>query len=215
MWTDLLTVSFSSNDYVGHAVGPDAPEVRDMAVRVDQQIGELFRLLDETVGMKNVLVVLTADHGVAPTGEMDEKRKIPGGYLLADVEDAARSALVRKFGKADWLIPGAGDTVLYLNDQTVAKSKVSMDEINGTVMQGLLAIPQLHLARVYSRKQLMNGVAGDFISQAAVNGFNPRRSGDFFLIFEPNFIPGTAGTSHFSPYGYDPACTAAVRGTGH
>jgi predicted AlkP superfamily pyrophosphatase or phosphodiesterase len=201
--TDLLTVSFSSNDYVGHAVGPDAPEVRDMALRVDEQIGKLFHVLDETVGMKNVMVVLTADHGVAPTGETDTQRKIPGGYLLADVEDAAQSALARKYGRGEWLVPGAGDTVLYLNKETVGKAKAGMDDINQTVADALLSIPQLHVARVYTRKQLMNGVAGDFIAEALMNGFNERRSGDFFLIFEPNYIPGISGTSHFSPYDYD------------
>lgn len=201
--TDLLTVSFSSNDYVGHAVGPDAPEVRDMAIRGDQQLGKLFKMLDETVGMKNVLVVLTADHGVAPTGDTDEKRKIPGGYLLADVQDAARSALVKKFGKGDWFIQGGGETVLYLDEKTVAKYKAPVAEIDQTVTEALLSVPQLHVVRVYSRRQFMNGVAGDFVATAAMNGFNPRRSGDFFLIFEPNYIPGTKGTSHFSPYGYD------------
>lgn len=198
--TDLLTVSFSSNDYVGHAVGPDAPEVRDMAIRVDAQIGKLFHLLDQTVGMKNVLVVLTADHGVAPTVETDEKRKIPGGHLLAEVEDSIQSALSKKFGKGEWVVPGSD---LYLNNETVARSKASIDDINQTVSEVLLGTPQLHIVRVYSRKQLMNGVAGDFIATAAMNGFYARRSGDFSLIFEPNYIPGTSGTSHFSPYGYD------------
>jgi arylsulfatase A-like enzyme len=201
--TDLLTVSFSSNDYVGHAVGPDAPEVRDMAIRVDEQIGKLFKMLDETVGMKNVLVVLTADHGVAPTAEIDEQRKIPGGHLLADAQDTAQSALARKFGKGDWFIPGGGEAVFYLNEETVAKFKAPISDINQTVSDALLAVRQLHVARVYSRKQLMNGVAGDFIATAAMNGFNPGRSGDFFLIYEPNYIPGTSGTSHFSPYGND------------
>jgi len=201
--TDLLTVSFSSNDYVGHAFGPDSPEVRDMALRVDDQIGKLFKLLDETVGMKNVTVVLTADHGVAPLPATDEKRKIPGGYLLADVEDAAQSALSRKFGKGEWFIPGAGEATLYLKNETVAKMEISVDEINQTVSDTLLSVPQLHVARVYSRKQLLNGVTGDFIATAVANGFNPKRSADIFLIFEPNYLPGTSGTNHFSPYGYD------------
>ena len=201
--TDLITVSFSSNDYVGHAVGPDAPEVRDMAIRVDEQLGKLFKLLDETVGMKNVVVVLTADHGVAPTGETDLQRKIPGGYLLADTEDAAQSSLSRKFGKGNWIISGAGETTFYLNSETVAKSKVSMDEIDGTVTEALLSVPLLHVARVYTRKQLMNGISGDFIAQAVMNGFNQRRSGDFVVVFEPNYLPGISGTTHYSPYGYD------------
>jgi arylsulfatase A-like enzyme len=201
--TDLLTVSFSSNDYVGHAVGPDAPEVRDMALRVDAQIGKLFKLLDETVGMKNVVVVLTADHGVAPTGDIDAQRKIPGGYLLASVEDAAQSALALKFGKANWLMPGAGEAVLYLNAETVAKTKTSIEDINQTLTDALLSNPQLHIARIYTREQLLNGVSGDFIAQAVMNGFSQRRSGDFSLVFEPNYMPGTRGTTHFSPYGYD------------
>jgi predicted AlkP superfamily pyrophosphatase or phosphodiesterase len=207
--TDLITISFSSNDYVGHAVGPDAPEVQDMAKRVDQQIGKLFRLLDNTIGMKNVLVVLTADHGVAPVPSVSAERKIPGGYVLADPEDAVQSALTRKFGKGHWTLGGGGETTIYLDKTTVAKAKyadgrpVSQEDIDQTVVDSLLSIPQLHVARVYTRKQLLNGPSGDFIAQAETNGFFPRRSGDFFLVFEPNFVPGTSGTTHFSAYGYD------------
>lgn len=64
--TDLLSVSFSSNDYVGHAVGPDDPKVKDMAIRTDGLLKKFFALLDQEVGMQNVLLVLTADHGVGP-----------------------------------------------------------------------------------------------------------------------------------------------------
>ncbi len=212
--TDLLTVSFSSNDYVGHAVGPDAPEVKDMAIRVDEQIGKLFRLLDETVGMQNVLVVLTADHGVASTPAMDEKRKLPGGYLLADAEDGVQSALSRKFGKGSWLISGGGEATLYLNKETVAKSKVSLQDVNDTVVDTLLSVPQYHVARVYSRKQLMDGVAGDFVAEAAMDGFNERRSGDFSIIFEPGYMSGTGGTTHFSAYDYDRHVPLLIAGPG-
>jgi predicted AlkP superfamily pyrophosphatase or phosphodiesterase len=203
--TDLLTVSFSSNDYVGHAVGPDAPEVRDMAIRTDRLLGKLFRVLDEKVGLKNVMVVLSADHGVAPLPATDEAQKMPGGYLIADIEDAVQSALTRRFGKQSWLIPGAGDTVLYFDWQALASVKISRDEIYRTAREALLSIPQLHVTRVYTRDQLMDGVAGDFIARAEMNGFYARRSGDLHLVFEPGYIPGTGGTgtSHFSPYAYD------------
>jgi predicted AlkP superfamily pyrophosphatase or phosphodiesterase len=201
--TDLLTVSFSSNDYVGHAVGPDAPEVRDMAIRTDQLLAKLFAVLDKEVGMSNVVVVLSADHGVAPTGKHDEDSKMPGGYLLADLEDAAQSALSKAYGPGKYLIAGAGESSLYFNWPQLAKAKVSASDAYNTVRNAVLAIPQLHVARVYSRDQLMNGVAGDFIAQAAMNGFFPRRSGDLSIVFEPYYIPGISGTSHYSPYGYD------------
>ncbi len=207
--TDLLTVSFSSNDYVGHAVGPDAPEVKDMALRTDQLLAKLFAAIDKQVGMKNVVVVLSADHGVAPTGARDDANKMPGGYLLADLEDAAQSALTRAYGPGKWLIPGAGESTLYINWPALAKKKgadgepLTAADVYQTVTNAALSIPQLHVARVYNRDQLMNGVSGDFIAQAVMNGFYPRRSGDLFFVFEPNYIPGTSGTTHFSPYGYD------------
>ncbi len=205
--TDLLTISFSSNDYVGHAVGPDAPEVKDMSVRTDQLLGKLFQALDKSVGLANVLVVLSADHGVAAVPS--EETKMPGGYLAADIEDAVSSALNRRFGNNEWLVANAGETSLYFNRETIEKvtkaneHAVSEGEIYRTAKDSLLDTPQLHVVRVYSRIQLENGVAGDFVAQAEMNGYFPRRSGDLSLVFEPGYIPGTKGTSHFSPYAYD------------
>ncbi|HMJ62644.1 MAG TPA: alkaline phosphatase family protein, partial [Bryobacteraceae bacterium] len=201
--TDLLTVSFSSNDYVGHRVGPDAPEVRDMAARTDQLLGKLFQAIDQSVGMKNVIVVLSADHGVAAKPERDQPAKMPGGYLFADVEDVVTTALNRKFGKADWLIPGRGETSLYFNRETLGRPGTSEADVYRAAKDAIFAIPQLHVARVYTRDQLENGIAGDFIAKAEANGYYSRRSGDLHLVFEPGYMPGTSGTTHFSPYAYD------------
>ncbi|MBV9081436.1 MAG: alkaline phosphatase family protein, partial [Acidobacteriaceae bacterium] len=98
--TDLLTVSFSSNDYVGHRVGPDAPEVRDMAIRTDRLLGKLFHVIDDKVGLRNTIVVLSADHGVASAPDRARADKMPGGYLDGHVESAVESVLNNKFGEA-------------------------------------------------------------------------------------------------------------------
>lgn len=211
--TDLLTVSFSSNDYVGHRVGPDAPEVEDMAVRTDELLGRLFRLLEQKVGLANVVVALTADHGVAPAPAKDEEvrkaRRMPGGYIHGNPEEVVRSALSERFGKADWLISGGGETTIYLNTKTLAEFKtadgrpVDRQEVLRVARDALLAATALHVARVYTSDQLAAGVAGDFVAQAFNNGFYARRSGDLMLVFDPYFIPGTSGTTHFSPWGYD------------
>jgi predicted AlkP superfamily pyrophosphatase or phosphodiesterase len=211
--TDLLTVSFSSNDYVGHRVGPDAPEVEDMSVRTDALLGRLFRLLDEKVGLANVVIALTADHGVAPAPAKDEQvqkaRRMPGGYLRGSPEDVVRSALVERFGKADWLISGGGETSIYLNTKTLAEFKTAdgrpldRQEVLRVARDALLAKAALHVARVYTSDQLAAGVTGDFVAQAFDNGFYARRCGDLMLVFDPYFIPGSAGTTHFSPWGYD------------
>ena len=80
--TDLLTVSYSSVDYVGHRDGPDSPEIHDMVKRVDKLIGALIDAAEARAGRGSVLVAFTADHGSTPVPEVNQKRKMPGGRLV-------------------------------------------------------------------------------------------------------------------------------------
>jgi len=216
--TDLLTVSFSSNDYVGHAVGPDAPEVRDMSLRTDQQLAKLFHAIDQQVGLKNVIVVLSADHGVAPVP--DPNSKLPGGYLSTDeIGRQIDAALTARFGPADWLLPGGGENV-YFNRSAVQKAKtrdgqpVTLDLVCRIAKEALLLNPALHIARVYTREQLDSGVTGDFIARAEMFGYNPKRSGDLAIVLQPGYVPGRSGTTHFSPYAYDTHVPVLFMGPG-
>ena len=169
--TDLLTVSFSSNDYVGHRVGPDAPEVKDMSIRTDQLLAKLFQLIAQKVGLENVVIVLTADHGVAPVPSADEetrkKRHMPGEYIYVDAEDIVSAALTKRFGEAEWLVPGVSEVSLCLNRKTLDEFKtpdgrgLDRHEVYRVAREALLSVPQLHLARVYSFDQLEVGVTGD------------------------------------------------------
>ena len=70
---DLLGISFSANDRAGHAYGPDSHEVMDITVRLDRTLARLFGFLDRTVGLSRVVIVLTADHGVAPLPEVFQR----------------------------------------------------------------------------------------------------------------------------------------------
>jgi predicted AlkP superfamily pyrophosphatase or phosphodiesterase len=220
--TDLLTVSFSSNDYVGHAVGPNAPEVRDMAIRTDRLLGKLFGLIEHNVGMKNTVVVLSADHGVAATPKHDEETRMPGGYVHGNPEEVVQRALAKTFAvDAPWLIPGGGETVLYLNWDTALKARkessgepIEEDDLYRVATSALLASPDLHVARVYTRAQLENGEYGDFIAEALMNGFNSKRSGDIEIVFESGYIPGSSGTTHFSPWAYDRHVPIVLMGPG-
>lgn len=216
--TDLLTVSFSSNDYIGHAVGPDAPEVRDMALRTDQLLSRLFQAIDRQIGLKNVVIVLSADHGVAPIP--DSTGKLPGGYIKSDdIIRQIEAALTSHYGAADWLLPGGGEGV-YFNYGAIQKMKtrdgqpITLDSVCRTAKQALLLNPALHIARVYTRDQLDNGLAGDFVSRAETNGFNAKRSGDLEIVFEPGYLPGSSGTTHFSPYAYDTHVPVLFMGPG-
>jgi predicted AlkP superfamily pyrophosphatase or phosphodiesterase len=81
--------------------------------------------------------------------------------------------------------------------------------------QALLANADLHAVRVYDRDQLTNGIAGDFIARAFVNGFFPREGADLLIAFEPYAVPGSGhGTTHFSPYDYDKHVPVLFMGPG-
>jgi predicted AlkP superfamily pyrophosphatase or phosphodiesterase len=201
--TDLLTVSFSSNDYVGHAVGPDAPEVRDMARRTDQLLGQFLKVIDERVGLANTVVVLTADHGVAATPAHDEEAKLPGGYIRKSAEAAVQNQLEKVFGQGQWVLQGGGESNIYFNWDAMRDQNKAPADAYRWAREALLGDPDLHVARVYTREELNNGVAGDFIAMAALNGYFPPRSGDLTIVYEPGYIVGKSGTSHFSPYAYD------------
>jgi predicted AlkP superfamily pyrophosphatase or phosphodiesterase len=216
--TDLLTISFSSNDYVGHAVGPDAPEVRDMALRTDQLLAKLFREMGRQLGLQNVLIVVSADHGVAPVPDLTGK--LPGGYVSTDaIMRQIDTALTARFGAADWLLQGGGESV-YFNRSTVEHVKgrdgrpISLDEISRAAKEALLLNPELHVARVYTREELDHGITGDFIARAEMAGYNPKRSGDLTIVLEPGYVPGSSGTTHFSPYAYDTHVPVLFMGPG-
>src|SRR5262245_57662149 len=66
---DLLCISFSSNDLIGHNWGPDSHEVLDVTLRSDLIVAELLTFLDERIGKGNYLLALTADHGICPLPE--------------------------------------------------------------------------------------------------------------------------------------------------
>ena len=218
--TDLLTVSFSSNDYVGHAVGPDAPEVRDMALRVDALIGRLFKLIDQKVGLENCVFVLTADHGVSPAPPVNQERKMPGVYITGNASKVVSHALESRFGAADW-IESASTSGIYLNHKTLAEFRtkdgqpVAVEDLYATARQAILSAPDLHATRVYNSAQLSNGIAGDFVSRAYVYGFYPRESPDLTIVYEPYAIFGSGhGTTHSSPYSYDNHIPVLFMGSG-
>ena len=96
--TDVLTVSFSANDHVGHRFGPYSQEVMDVTLRFDQQLGELLDFVDAQVGLKNTLVVFTADHGVAPIPEHAIEMGLTGGRLTgAEILRAVRAAITERY----------------------------------------------------------------------------------------------------------------------
>ena len=202
--TDVLALSFSANDYVGHALGPDAPEVRDISIRTDQLIGKLLDFVDAKIGAGNTLVVLTADHGVAPVPEVNQARRMPGGRLEStELARAISETLSARFGKGDWFL---SDTYgfFFLNYETAKKNNADPAEVRRVAAEAARKLP--HIARAYSSDELVRGqgaASGDFVGRAVQLGFYGPRSADVVAVPEPYYMFASTGTTHASPFGYD------------
>jgi predicted AlkP superfamily pyrophosphatase or phosphodiesterase len=200
--TDLLTVSFSSNDYVGHAVGPDDPAVRDITLRTDALLGKFLSYVDQRMGAGNTLFVLTADHGVAPVPEVNKARNMPGGRLLDfQLMQTMTDALAKRFGAGRWFMPGPA-TMPYLNLETVKAKNADQAEVERVAAEA--ALTEAHIARAYTRHDLLAGrVQDDPIGRAFSLGYFGPRSGDLMILQDPYYLFDGSGTSHGTPYGYD------------
>lgn len=210
--TDLLSVSFSSNDYVGHEVGPDHPKVRDIAIRTDRTLARLFAYLDKKVGMANVLVAFSADHGVSPTAETQQSRRMPGGRLSEPkMQETVEKALSARYGGTKWVVGRSGPT-MYLNYDLMRQMKLDPKQVRATGAEALRTFP--HIARVYTSDELLTMAPRDFVDRRVRAGYHQERGGDIYPVTEPYFTYGKDGASHGSPYKYDSHVPLVLMGPG-
>jgi predicted AlkP superfamily pyrophosphatase or phosphodiesterase len=211
--TDLFSVSFSSNDSVGHTYGPYSPQVRDIAIKTDRIIGRLLEQVDKSVGLQHTLVAFTADHGVAPVPESINEEGLPGGRMSnKELFGPIEQALTGKYGQGKWLMATAGSSP-YLNYDLIDKLGLDPAEVRRVAAAAAMKIP--HVSRVYTRDQLLLGnVPNDRIASRVLRGFNAQRSGDLEIILEPYWIRQATGTTHGTPYSYDAHIPLILMGRG-
>jgi predicted AlkP superfamily pyrophosphatase or phosphodiesterase len=217
--TDYLGISYSSTDYVGHTFGPHSWEIQDILVRLDKDLGELFAHLDQKVGRGNFVVVLSADHGVAPIPEEMQKTGFDAGVLnMAEVQDRMEQALQPlNLGKPA-IAKVAGNEVYFAQDlyARLRHEPAAMKAL----MDSTLAMPGV--AEVFHAEELSGGFKT--LSQtrtAAELSYFAGRSGDLFVLQQPywlteggNSAKHHTGTSHGTPYYYDQRVPILMMGFG-
>ncbi|MDT7602673.1 MAG: hypothetical protein QOF61_670 [Acidobacteriota bacterium] len=221
--TDVLTLSFSANDYVGHRYGPYSQEMMDVTLRVDRQIGALLDFVDSRVGLQNTLVVFTADHGVAPIPEHAAALGLPGGRISsADVLNAVRNALRARFSKpgerdttADYVLEPFMNANVFFNTVALRRDGVERAEAERAACEGALTVPGI--SRCFTRTQLEAGEvsSSDAVARRVLHGFSQRRSGDVIVLAEPfKYLGDSIPATHGSPYNYDTHVPLIVMGQG-
>jgi predicted AlkP superfamily pyrophosphatase or phosphodiesterase len=202
--TDLLTVSLSANDYIGHKFGPHSPEVADTVLRTDRYLADFFAQLDRTVGLTHVWIALSADHGVAPTPSYIRQHDMGlGRFSLHSVEQAIEKSLSAKFGQGPW-VEKMGLPDINLRAAGSGMFKVASETLDAEAAKAVLSVRGVKAA--FTRSQLM-GSLGDQspLYVMAKNSFDPERSGDILFILEPFAVPveRATETTHGSPWDYD------------
>jgi hypothetical protein len=199
--TDMVAISFSTLDKVGHDFGPNSHEIQDVLIRLDRTLGELFTGLDRLVGPGHYTVALTADHGVAPIPERARGEGIDAGRIASDaLVGAIERALSHSFGAATYvarLVNGEA----YLQPGVYEKLQAQPAAVQ-RVREALTAVPGV--LGVYTRAEVdTNLFGGDPIRGRLARGYFPSRSGDLLIVPRPYWIIQAAGTSHGTGYGYD------------
>lgn len=202
---DLLGISLSANDLVGHAFGPDSHEVMDLTVRTDRLLQGFFTFLDQRVGLRNVLIVLTADHGVAPLPEMVRNSSLGAGRINSSkIANAVEKGLRARFGVAP--VPGwvayMAPPWIYLNLKELKQRGIAIEAAERTAREAVRGVAEVH--RAFTATELGELQKAGMVSGPAFS-FHPARSGNVYYELKPYIVPGDhpSGTTHGSPWSYD------------
>lgn len=200
---DYLSISFSSVDAVNHFFGPSSLENEDIVLQLDRTLADLFAFVDETVGLKYTLIVLSADHGMADMPEYMTELGFAAGRLYPDdVIKVANEAGKRLFGINE-VVRFFFRPYLYLDNKKIAAAKLDLSKVERGVAAALTEREGIALA--VSRSGLSPLQKTPVLAQIRRN-FYASRSGDIYVVQEPYwfmFDKGPVAAMHGSPWRYD------------
>ena len=201
--TDLLAISFSATDYVGHQFGTHAWETMDTYVRLDQQLSRLFTALDNMVGQDAWLCWLTADHGAATVPSLAKEAGLPVDYWKpGNMIDDVKADLSRTYGEEEWVLNYSNDQ-FFLNRPLILEKGLDLGAVQRRIQMLCQTYPGVLM--VATAQDLTAGQFGhDEVLSRIHAGWSAHQSGDVIIIPEPGWIQyGYQGTTHGSPFPYD------------
>jgi predicted AlkP superfamily pyrophosphatase or phosphodiesterase len=201
--TDLLAISLSTPDYIGHTFGPNSVEAEDDFLRLDKDIGAFLDYLDQQIGKGQYLLFLTADHGVVQVPAFLKEHKIPAGNVDDEKITNQLNALLKNKFNADKLVIGIVNNQVFLDRNVMsAARRLNKEEVYNAVISFLMQQPGIF--RAFALDQLDEVTINKTIKDKIANGYYPSRSGDIQILYKPQWIDGfqLAGTTHgaWNPY---------------
>lgn len=200
--TDVLTLSFSSTDYVGHNFGVNSKEIEDTYLRLDLALADFLKFLDEKVGKGNYTLFLTADHGGVDVPSYLHTERIPAGYFDEVKTNGDLMKFVKNEFDTDSLIENISNTQVFLNYDEIDRKDLELSDVEERIAHYLLQ--QDHIYKVYTREQLTSGSYTKGVDALIQNGFNQKRSGDVVFVLDPAYIIySETGSTHGTAFNYD------------
>ncbi len=202
-FTDFLAVSFSTPDYIGHMYGPQSIEVEDCYLRMDKELADFLKFIDNWCGKNNALIFLTADHGAVENPQFLIDAGVPGGFFPEEmVYDSLRKNLKRVY--ADSLIWEIANDQVYFDHKRMQSKNIDAEKLQRYVAKFLMRFPGV--ASTMTASDLANNEFMESPKHLVQKGFYFRRSGDVAIILNPGWISDwgrTTGTTHGTAWSYD------------
>ena len=190
---DVLALSFSATDYIGHSTGIRSHETIDMYLRLDRQLDTLFHYLNENVGEDNFIVVLTADHGAADNPSQAKIDGMPTDWMApADLESEFRELIITAGIPSKFILN-------FSNDQVYLQENDSLKNMEKIVRDALLKHPKI--AEAWTKEEIRN--SPDPFAKLRRNGSNKSSGQVFYALYPGSIAYYKTGTTHGSGYTYD------------
>ena len=184
---DLLALNFSCLDYMFRDFTVDAPEERDVVMRLDRDIEELLTFLDAKVGEGNYTVFLTFSEARELTPEDLSRVRVPSGYFsIFRAVALLKSYLALVYGEGDWIVD-YDQVQIYLNRELIEERKLSLTEMQDCVADFLVEFEGV--AKVMTAYSLTHATFPEGMSQTMQNSFFRKRSGDVLFSLHPAWLP--------------------------
>jgi predicted AlkP superfamily pyrophosphatase or phosphodiesterase len=205
--TDMLCVSYSQTDAIGHKWGTRDEHTDEAYRELDKDIKRLLMALDAQVGHENYLLFLTADHGGAHNWKFMQDHKLNGGkWLYQDYQKQAEAYIAKKLGTTKNVIKDITVLRIYLDHQSIADQNLKLDDVKQCLTEFFRTAP--NVVQVVDYEKVRTSSLPERLMNMALMGYHPRRSGDMLIIVEPGYYEygnwsSPVGTTHGSWNPYD------------
>ncbi|MCD8310648.1 MAG: alkaline phosphatase family protein [Prevotellaceae bacterium] len=203
--TDFLAVSLSSTDYIGHQFGVNSMEVEDTYLRLDKDLGDFLRYLDEAVGEGNYTLFLTADHAGAHNINFLKDHGIPADKFTSDLVRASLDSLVTAKHGVAGAVRSLGSYQVHLDREKLDAAGADYNQVKADIIRFLQT--QAGVAYAIDMEKAAIAPVPLIVRERTVNGYHHARSGAIQIIVKPGWYEVGSqnvplGTSHgvWNPY---------------